>query len=85
MNLLYVVFDMAICVIAIRSYIVLGSGSRWTRVGWVANGRLGVSAALRYVVPGPPANLRCFRQSVSSASRSDSSSAPFAMSPRPNP
>ncbi len=57
MGLLYAVFDMAVCVIAIRSFLVLGAGSPWTRVGWVATACWGVSAALRYVVPGPPANL----------------------------
>lgn len=52
-NLPYVVFDTAVCVLAFRSIAVLGSGSPWTSAGWGATMISAGAAALRYLSGGP--------------------------------
>jgi hypothetical protein len=52
-NLPYVVFDTAVCVLAVRSLTVLGRGSPWTSAGWAATALCAGAAALRYLNDGP--------------------------------
>jgi hypothetical protein len=55
MNPAYVVFDGLVCVLAVRSLVVLGSGSRWTSAAWGATFIAAGAAAIRYAAVGPPA------------------------------
>lgn len=53
MNLPYVVFDTAVCVLAIRSIGVLRRNAPWTCAGWGATVVSAGAAALRYLGDGP--------------------------------
>lgn len=57
MNLPYVVFDTAVCVIAIRTLTVLGRRSPFTSAGWASTVVCAGSAALRYLSDGPAGGL----------------------------
>jgi thiamine pyrophosphate-dependent acetolactate synthase large subunit-like protein len=52
-NLSYVVFDVAVAVLALRSLAVLGTRARWTSTGWLATAGYGLAAAWRYAHDGP--------------------------------
>ena len=63
MNLGYVVFDVAVAVLAVRSLIVLGQArAPWTSAGWTATLGYFVSAAWRYAHDGPQRGLMLFAQ-----------------------
>jgi hypothetical protein len=53
MNLTYVLFDVAVLVIALRSLAVLGMRALWTSTGWAATAAYFASAAWRYAHAGP--------------------------------
>jgi hypothetical protein len=52
-NLPYVVFDVAVLVIALRSLAVLGLRAPWTSSGWLATAGYFAAAAWRYAHTGP--------------------------------
>jgi hypothetical protein len=52
-NLLYVVFDVAVLVIALRSLAVLGLRAPWTSIGWLATAGYFAAAAWRYAHASP--------------------------------
>jgi hypothetical protein len=51
-NLLYVIFDAVVVVLAIRSLAVLGTRAPWTSTGWAATAAYFVTAAWRYAHDG---------------------------------
>lgn len=53
MNLPYVVFDTALCVLAVRSITLLGRGSPWSSAAWASTIGCAGAAALRYLSDGP--------------------------------
>jgi hypothetical protein len=53
MNLPYVVFDVAVGLLALRSLMVLGTVAPWTSAGWVATTGYCAAAAWRYAHDGP--------------------------------
>ncbi len=53
MNLPYVVFDVLVGLLAVRSLLVLGTRAPWTSVGWLATVGYFASAAWRYAHEGP--------------------------------
>lgn len=53
MNLPYVVFDVLVAILALRSLLVLGTRAPWTSVGWAATVGYFSSAAWRYAHEGP--------------------------------
>jgi hypothetical protein len=52
-NLPFVVFDIAVGILALRSLLVLGTRAPWTSVGWAATVGYFASAAWRYAHGGP--------------------------------
>jgi hypothetical protein len=52
-NLPYVVFDIAVVILAIRSLAVLGTRAPWTSLGWAATMGYFGAAAWRYAHTGP--------------------------------
>ena len=63
MNLGYVVFDVAVAVLAVRSLIVLRRAKApWTSAGWTATLGYFVSAAWRYAHEGPQRGTMLFAQ-----------------------
>lgn len=53
MNVLYVVFDVAVAILALRSLMVLGRRAPWTSLGWSAAVGYFAAAAWRYAHSGP--------------------------------
>ena len=53
MNLPFVVFDIAVGILALRSLLVLGKRAPWTSAGWAATAGYFASAAWRYAHEGP--------------------------------
>ena len=53
MNLTYVVFDVAVAILALRSLMVLGRRAPWTSVGWAGTVGYFTTAAWRYAHHGP--------------------------------
>lgn len=53
MNLGYVVFDLAVALLAIRSLMVLGVRAPWTSTGWLATAGYCAVAAWRYAHDAP--------------------------------
>jgi hypothetical protein len=62
MNLGYVVLDVAVAVIAVRSLAVLGTRAPLTSLGWVATTAYFSAAAWRYGHDGPHRELMLFAQ-----------------------
>ena len=60
MNLGYVVFDLAVGILAIRSLMVLGRQAPWTSAGWVATAGYFFAAAWRYAHDRPQPGLGFF-------------------------
>jgi uncharacterized MAPEG superfamily protein len=54
MNLPFVVFDTAVGILAVRSFLILGRRAPWTSVGWAATAGYFASAAWRYAHEGQP-------------------------------
>jgi hypothetical protein len=52
MNLPFVLFDTAVGVLAVRSFMVLGRQAPWTSLGWAATTGYFASAAWRYAHDG---------------------------------
>ena len=53
MNLTYVVFDSAVCVVGLRSLAVLGKHAPWTSGGWVATIVSAGAAVAKYAQNAP--------------------------------
>lgn len=62
MNVGYVVFDVAVALLAIRSLMVLGTRAPWTSAGWTATLGYFVSAAWRYAHEAPQPGIMLFAQ-----------------------
>ena len=57
MNLGYVVFDVAVLLVALRSLMVLQMRAPWTSLGWAATAGYFAVAAWRYAHAGPQRSL----------------------------
>ena len=64
MNLPYVVFDVAVAALALRSLLVLGKAAPWTSVGWAATVGYFAAAAWRYAHDGPQRELLLFSEAL---------------------
>ena len=60
MNLLYVGFDAAVAMLALRSLVVLGMKAPWTSAGWAATAGYFIAQAWRYAHDGPPGGIILF-------------------------